>query len=160
MKTIIVLYLFFLFTSCSTHRTIQQEQIREKIAVDSTFNHVLTNKNIEIEWIFDNDTTVVPFNHGANDTATKPHSKYTPQKIPRYGKIRIRITNDSISSKGQVKATTNIKAKTKKKEPAKVLKSKKSKKRFNFLYIIIFGFCVKFLWDSKKSLKKIWKIIK
>lgn len=160
MKSIIVLYLFFLFTSCSTHRTIQQEQIKEKIAVDSTFNHILTNKNIEIEWIFDNDSTVVPFLPRTNDTATKPHSKFTPQKFPRYGKIRIHITNDSISSKGQVKATAKIKAKTKKKEPAKVLKSKKSKKRFNFLYIILFGFCVKFLWDARKSLKKIWNIIK
>lgn len=160
MKSIIVLYLFFLFTSCSTHRTIQQEQIKEKIAVDSTFNHILTNRNIEIEWIFDNDTTVVPFLQGAKDTATKPHSKFTPQKIPRYGKIKIHITNDSISSKGQVKATAKIKAKTKKKEPAKVLKSKKSKKRFNFLYIILIGFCVKFLWDARKSLKKIWNIIK
>ena len=160
MKSIIVLYLFFLFASCSTHRTIQQEQIKEKIAVDSTFNHILTNKNIEIEWIFDNDSTVVPFVPRTNDTATKPHSKFTPQKIPRYGKIRIHITNDSISSKGQVKATAKIKAKTKKKEPAKVLKSKKSKKRFNFLYIILFGFCVKFLWDARKSLKKIWNIIK
>lgn len=160
MKSIIVLYLFFLFASCSTHRAIQQEQIKEKVAVDSTFNHVLTNKNIEIEWVFDNDTAVVPFLHEENDTATKPQSKFTPQKIPRYGKIRIHITNDSISSKGQVKATAKIKAKTKKKEPAKVLKTKKSKKRFNFLYIILFGFCVKFLWDSRKSLKKNWKIIK
>lgn len=160
MKTIIVLYLFFLFTSCSTHRTVQQEQIKEKIAVDSTFNHVLTNRNIEIEWIFDNDTTVVPFLQRATDTAAKPASKFSPQKIPRYGKISIHITNDSISSKGQVKYTAKIKAKTKKKEPAKVLKSKKSQKRFNFLYIILFGFCVKFLWDSRKSLKKIWRIIK
>ncbi len=160
MKSIIVLYLFFLFTSCSSHRTIQQEQIKEKIAVDSTFNHILTNKNIEIEWIIDNDSAVVPFLPRTNDTATKPHSKFTPQKIPRCGKIRIHITSDSISSKGQVKATAKIKAKTKKKEPAKVLKSKKSKKRFNFLYIILFGFCVKFLWDSRKSLKKIWRIIK
>lgn len=160
MKTIIVLYLFFLFTSCSTHRTIQQEQIKEKIAVDSTFNHVLTNRNIEIEWIFDNDSTVVPFLQRGTVTAAKPTSKFSPQKIPRYGKIRIHITNDSISSNGQVKATAKIKAKTKKKEPAKVLKTKKSKKRFNFLYIILFGFCVKFLWDARKSLKKIWNIIK
>lgn len=160
MKTIIVLYIFFLFTSCSTHRTIQQEQIREKTTVDSTFNHVLTNKNIEIEWIFDNDSTVVPFLPRANDTVAKPHSKFTPQKIPRYGKIRIHITNDSISTKGKVEATTKVKVKTKKKEPVKVLKPKKSKKRFNFLYIIIIGFCVKFLWDARKSLKKIWKIIK
>ena len=152
--------MFFMFTSCSTNKTIQQEQIREKATVDSTFNHVLTNKNIEIEWIFDNDSTVVPFINRTNDTATKPHSKFTPQKIPRYGKIKIHITNDSISSQGKVKATAKVKAKTKKKEPAKVLKPKKSKKRFNFLYIIIFGFCVKFLWDARKSLKKIWRIIK
>lgn len=160
MKSIIVLYLFFLFTSCSTHRTIQQEQIKEKIAVDSTFNHILTNKNIEIEWIFADDTVSVPFLPGKNDTAATPGRKFTPQKIPRYGKIRIHITNDSISTKGKVKAATNIKAKTKKKEPAKVLKHKKSKKHFNFLYIILFGFSVKFLWDSRKSLKKIWRIIK
>ena len=160
MKQIIILFLFFLFSSCASHRTIQQEKIKEKVTIDSTFNHVLTNKNIEIEWIFDNDTPVVPFIKGANDTAAKPHSKFTPQKIPRYGKIRIHITSDSISSKGQAKATAKIKAKTKKKEPAKVLKSEKSKKRFNFLYIIIFAFCVKFLWDSRKSLKKNWKIIK
>ena len=160
MKTIIVLYLFFLFTSCSTHRTIQQEQIREKTTVDSTFNHVLTNRNIEIEWIFADDTTTVPFASGKNDTAAKPRQKYSPQKIPRYGKIRIHISNDSISTKGKVEATTKVKAKTKKKEPVKVLKPKKSKKHFNFLYIIIFGFCVKFLWDSRKSLKKNWRIIK
>lgn len=160
MKSIIVLYLFFLFTSCSTHRTIQQEQIKEKIAVDSTFNHVLTNRNIEIEWIFTDDSTIVPFTAVQNDTVKNPRQKYTPQKIPRYGKIRIHITNDSIASQGKVKATAKIKAKTKKKEPAEVLKTKKSKKRFNFLYIIIFGFCVKFLWDSRKSLKKIWRIIK
>ena len=96
MKSIIVLYLFFLFTSCSTHRKILQEQIREKTTVDSTFNHVLTNKNIEIEWIFTDDTTTVPFASGKNDTAAKPRQKYSPQKIPRYGKIRINITNDSI----------------------------------------------------------------
>lgn len=160
MKSIIVLYLFFLFTSCSTHRTIQQEQIKEKIAVDSTFNHVLTNRNIEIEWIFTDDSAIVPFTAVQNDTVKNPRQKYTPQKIPRYGKIRIHITNDSIASQGKIKATAKIKAKTKKKEPAKVLKSKNSKKRFNFLYIILFGFCVKFLWDRRESLKKIWRIIK
>lgn len=160
MKSIIVLYLFFLFTSCSTHRTIQQEQIKEKIAVDSTFNHMLTNKNIEIEWVFADDTVSVPFLPGKNDTAATPGRKFTPQKIPRYGKMRIHIKNDSISSQGKVKATIKKKTKTKKKEPAKVLKTKKSKKRFNFLYIILIGFCVKIVWDARKSLKKIWRIIK
>lgn len=160
MKQIIIFFIFFLFSSCASHRTNQQEQIKEKVSIDSTFQHVLTNKNIEIEWISTDDTTAIPILPGKNDTAAKPSRKFTPQKIPRYGKIRIHISSDSISAKGKVEATTMIKAKAKKKEPAKVLKPKKAKKHFNFVYIIIFGFCVKYLWDHKKNLKKIWNIIK
>lgn len=160
MKQIIILFLFLIFSSCASHRTIQKEQIKEKVSIDSTFQHVLTNKNIEIEWIFSDDSSSVPFQPGRNDTAAKPRQKYSPQKIPRYGKIRIHITNDSISSKGEVKATTKKKAKTKKKEPAKVLKPQKAKNRFNFVYVILIGFCVKFLWDNKNTFKKNWKIIK
>ena len=160
MKQIIIFFLFFLFSSCASHRTIQQEKIKEKVTIDSTFQHILTNKNIEIEWIFDDDSTTVPYQPGINDTAAKPRKKYTPQKIPRYGKIRIHISNDSISTKGKVEDTTKIKAKTKKKKPTNVLKPKKAKKRYNFVYVILIGFCVKFLWDNKNTFKKIWRIIK
>lgn len=160
MKQIIIFFLFVLFSSCASHRTIQQEKIKEKVTVDSTFHHVLTNKNIEIEWIFSDDTATVPDQPGMYDTAANPRKKYTPQKIPRYGKIRIHISEDTISSQGKVKATNKIKAKTKKKEPAKVLKQKKAKNRFNFVYVIIIGFCVKFLWDNKNTFKKIWRIMK
>ena len=160
MKQIIIFSLFFIFSSCASHRTIQQEKIKEKVTIDSTFQHVLTNKKIEIEWIYSDDTTTVPYQHEINDTAAKPQKKYSPQKIPRYGKIRIHISNDSVSAKGKVEATAKIKAKTKKKEPAKVLKPKKAKKRFNFIYVILIGFCVKFLWDNKNTFKKIWRIIK
>ena len=160
MKQIFILFLFFLFSSCASHRTVQQEKVKEKISIDSTFNHVLTNKNIEIEWIFTDDTTAIPFLPGKNDTAAKPSRKYSPQTIPRRGKIRIHISNDSITSKGVIKVATKIKAKTKKKEPTKVLKPKKAKNRFNFVYVILIGFCVKFLWDRKYTIKKIWKIIK
>ena len=160
MKQIIIFFLFLIFSSCASHRTIQKEQIKEKVSIDSAFQHVLSNKNIEIEWIFSDDTTAIPFLPGKNDTAAKPSRKYSPQKIPRCGKIRIHITNDSIVSKGEVKATAKKKAKTKKKEPAKVLKPQKAKNHFNFIYVIIFGFCVKYLWEHKKSLKKIWNLIK
>lgn len=160
MKQIIIFFLFLIFSSCASHRTIQKEQIKEKVSIDSTFQHVLTNKNIEIEWIFSEDTTTVPYQPGTNDTAAEPRKKYSPQKIPRYGKIRIHISKDTISSQGKVKATNKIKAKTKKKEPAKVLKPKKAKSRFNFIYVILIGFCVKFLWDNKNTFKKIWRIIK
>lgn len=160
MKQIIIFFLFLIFSSCASHRTIQQEKIKEKISIDSTFQHVLTNKNIEIEWIYSDDTDTVPYQPRINDTAAKPQKKYSPQKIPRYGKIRIHISNDSVSAKGKVEATTNNKAKTKKKEPAKVLKPKKAKKHYNFIYVILIGFCVKFLWDNKNTFKKIWRIIK
>lgn len=160
MKQFIIFFLFLIFSSCASHRTIQKEQIKEKVSIDSTFQHVLTNKDIEIEWIYSDDTTAVPYLPGTNDTATKPGRKYTPQKITRCRKIRIHITNDSISSQGKVKDNNKIKAKTKKKETAKVLKPKKTKNHFSFVYVIIIGFCVKFLWDNKNSFKKIWKIIK
>lgn len=160
MKQILIFFLFLIFSSCASHRTIQKEQIKEKVSIDSTFQHVLTNKDIEIEWIYSDDTTAVPYLQGTNDTAAKPGWKYTPQKIPRCGKIRIHISNDSISSQGKVKANNKIKAKTKKKEPAKVLKPKRTKNHFSFIYVIIIGFCVKILWDNKNSFKKIWKIIK
>lgn len=160
MKQIIIIFLTLIFSSCSTSKSVQTEKMKEKITIDSTFNRTFSNKTIEIEWKFTDDTTAIPFLPGKNNTAAKPNRKYTPQKIPRYGKIRIHISNDSISAKGKVEVTTKIKAKAKKKEPAKVLKPKKAKKRFNFVYIIIFGFCVKYLWDHKKGLKKIWNIIK
>lgn len=160
MKQIIIFFLFIFFSSCASHRTIQKEQIKEKFTIDSTFQHVLTNKNIEIEWIFSDDSTTVPYQPGTNDTAAKPRKKYSPQKIPRYGKIRIHISNDSVSAKGKVETTTKAKAKIKQKEPAKVLKQKKAKNRFNFIYVILIGFCVKFLWDNKNTFKKIWRIIK
>ncbi len=115
MKQIFILFLFFLFSSCASHRTVQQEKIKEKVSIDSTFQHVLTSKNFEIEWIFSDDTTTIPFQPGRNDTATKPRKKYSPQKIPRCGKIRIHITNDSISNNGEVKATTKKKPKPRKK---------------------------------------------
>ena len=160
MKQIIIFFLFLIFSSCASHRTIQQEKIKEKVTIDSTFNHVLTNKSIEIEWIFTDDTTAIPFLPGKNDTAAKPGRKYTPQKIPRCGKIRIHISNDNITSQGKVKAKNKIKAKTKKKEPTKVLKPKKAKNHFNFVYVILIGFFVKYLWDRRNTFKKIWKIIK
>ena len=115
MKQIIIIFLFFLFSSCASHRTIQQEKIKEIVSIDSTFNHVLTNKNIEIEWIFTDDSIAIPFCPGKNDTAAKPRQKYSPQKIPRYGKIRIHISNDSITAKGKVEAATRLKPKQRKK---------------------------------------------
>lgn len=160
MKQIIIILIVLAFSSCSSSKSVQTDKEKVKIAIDSTFNHTLKNKTIEIEWILSDDTATIPFLPGKNDTAAKPRKKYTPQKIPRYGKIRIHISNGSITTKGKVEATTKIKAKTKKKEPAKALKPKKAKKHFNFVYIIIFGFCVKYLWYHKKNLKKIWNIIK
>lgn len=160
MKQFIIFFLFLIFSSCASHRTIQQERIKEKVSIDSTFQHVLTNKNIEIEWIYSDDTAAMPYKPGMNDTVAKPRKKYSPQKIPRYGKIRIHISEDTISSQCKVKATNKIKAKTKKKEPAKVLKPQKAKNHFNFVYVILIGFCVKFLWDNKNTFKKIWRIIK
>lgn len=160
MKQIIMIFLVLIFSSCSSSKSIQTEKVKEKITIDSTFNHTFTNKTIEIEWILNNDSLAIPYLPGKNDTDAKGKPKLSPEKIPKYGKIRIRITQDSIKSEGKVKATQKKITKTKKKKQNQVLKPKKTKNRFNFLYIIIIAFCVKYLWNHKNIFKKVWKFIK
>ena len=160
MKQIIIIFLVLIFSSCSSSKCTQTEKEKEKITIDSTFNRTLTNKTIEIEWILSDDTITIPLAPKANNPDTKENPEITPKKIPRYGKIKIRITQDSIKSQGKVKGTTKKITKTKKKKQIKMLKTTKSKTHFNFLYIIIFAFCVKYLWNHRKIFKKVWNFIK
>lgn len=160
MKQIIIIFLVLIFSSCSSSKCAQTEKVKEKINIDSTFNRTLNNKTIEIEWILNNDSLDIPYLPGINDTDAKGKPKLSPKKIPNSGKIRIRITQGSIKSEGKVKATQKKITKTKKKKQNKVLKPKKTKSRFNFLYGIIFAFCVKYLWNHRKIFKKIWNLIK
>lgn len=160
MKQIIIIFLTLILSSCSSSKSVQTEKVKEKIAIDSTFNHTLTNKTIEIEWIWSDDTTAIPLAPKANNTETKENPEITPKKIPRYGKIKIRITQDTIRSQGKVNITKKKITKSKKKKQNQVLKPKKTKSHFNFIYGIIFAFCVKYLWNHRKIFKKIWNLIK
>lgn len=160
MKQIIIIFLVLIFSSCSSSKSVQTEKVKEKITIDSTFSSTLTNKTIEIEWILNNDSLAIPFSPGKNDQDAKGKTKLSPEKIPNSGKIKIRITQDSIKSEGKVKATQKKITKTKKKKQNKVLKPKKTKSHFNFLYGIIFAFCVKYLWNHRNIFKKVWNFIK
>ena len=160
MKQIIVIFLVLIFSSCSSSKSVQTEKVKEKITIDSTFNHTLTNKTIEIEWILSDDTITIPLAPTANNPETKENPEITPKKIPRYGKIKIRVTQDTIKSQGKVNVTKKKITKSKKKKQNQVLKPKKTKSRFNFLYGIIFAFCVKYLWNHRKIFKKIWSLVK
>ena len=160
MKQIIIIFLTLIFSSCTSSKSVQTEKVKEKITIDSTFNHTLTNKTIEIEWILNNDSLAIPYLPGKNDADAKGKPKLSPEKIPNSGKIRIKITQDNIKSEGKVKAAQKKITKTKKKKQNKVLKPKKTKNHFNFLYIIIIAFCVKYLWNHRNIFKKVWNIIK
>lgn len=160
MKQIIIIFLVLIFSSCSSSKCAQTEKEKEKITIDSTFNRTLTNKTIEIEWILSDDTITIPLAPKANNPETKENPEITPKKIPRYGKIKIRITQDTIKSLGKVNVTKKKITKSKKKKQNQVLKPKKTKSHFNFLYGIIFAFCVKYLWNHRKIFKKIWNLIK
>ena len=160
MKQIIIILLVIAFSSCSSSKSVQTDKEKVKIAVDSTFAHTLTNKTIEIVWILTNDTTAIPLAPKVNNQETTEIPKITPKKIPRYGKIKIRVTQDTIKSQGKVKVTKKKITKSKKKKQNKVLKPKKTKSHFNFLYVIILAFCVKYLWNHRKIFKKIWNLIK
>lgn len=160
MKQIIIILLVLTFSSCNTNKSVQTDKEKVKIAVDSTFNQTLTNKTIEIEWILSNDTTAIPLAPKANNPETKENPEITPKKIPRYGKIKIRVSQDTIRSQGKVNVTKKKITKSKKKKQNQVLKPKKTKNHFNFIYVIIFAFCVKYLWNHRNFFKKIWNLIK
>lgn len=162
MKQIIMIFLVLIFSSCSSSKSLQTEKVKEKITIDSTFNRTWQNKEIEIEWILADDSLAIPYIRGINDTANKSKQRFSPEKIPKSGKIRIRITKDSIKSEGKAKTTQKkiTKAKKKKKKQNQVLKQQKTKSRFNFLYIIIFGFFVKYVWEHRNIFKKVWNFIK
>ena len=160
MKQIIIIFLVLIYSSCSSSKSVQTEKVKEKITIDSTFNRTLANKTIEIEWILSDDTIAIPFAPKADNTDTIENPKITPKKIPRCGKIKIRITQDTNRSQEEIKVTKKKITKTKKKKQNQVLKPKKTKSHFNFLYGIIFAFCVKYLWNHRKIFKKIWSLIK
>lgn len=160
MKQIIIIFLALIFSSCSSNKSVQTEKVKEKITIDSTFNRTLTNKTIEIEWIMADDTIAIPLAPKANNPETKENPEITPKKIPRYGKIKIRITQGTIRTQGKVNVTKKKIAKSKKKQQNQVLKPEKTKSRFNFLYGIIFAFCVKYLWNHRNIFKKVWNFIK
>lgn len=160
MKQIIIILIVIAFSSCSSSKSVQTDKEKVKIEIDSTFNHTLTNKTIEIEWILSSDTITIPLDPKANNPETKENPEITPKKIPRYGKIKIKITQDTIWSKGKVNVTKKKITKSKKKKQNQMLKPKKTKSYFNFIYVIIFAFCVKYLWNHKNFFKKIWNLIK
>ena len=160
MKQIIIILLVIAFSSCSSSKSVQTDKEKVKIAVDSTFNHTLTNKTIEIEWILSDDTITIPLAPKAYNPDSTEIPQITPKKIPRYGKIKIRITQDTIRSQGKVNVTKKKITKSKKKKQNQVLKPKQTKNHFNFLYVIILAFCVKYLWNHRNFFKKIWNLIK
>lgn len=160
MKQIIIILLVLAISSCTSSKSVQTDKEKVKIAVDSSFNHILTNKTIEIEWLLSDDSTAIPLAPKTNNPETKENPEITPKKIPKYGKIKIRVTQDTIWSQGKVKVTKKKISKSKKKKQNQVLKPKKTKSHFNFLYVIILAFCVKYLWNHRKIFKKIWNLIK
>lgn len=160
MKQIIIILLVVAFSSCSSSKSVQTDKEKVKIEMDSTFSHTLTDKTIEIEWMLADDTITIPLDPKVNYPETKENPEITPKKIPKYGKIKIRITQDTIRSQGKVNVTKKKITRSKKKKLNKVLKPKKTKNHFNFIYVIIFAFCVKYLWNHRNFFKKIWNLIK
>lgn len=160
MKQIIIILLVVAFSSCSSSKSVQTDKEKVKIEMDSTFSHTLTNKTIEIEWILADDTITIPLAPKTKNPETKENPEITPKKIPRYGKIKIRVSQDTIRSQGKINVAKKKITKSKKKKQNQVLKPKKTKNHFNFIYVIIFAFFVKYLWNHRNFFKKIWNLIK
>ena len=154
MKQIIIILIVLAFSSCSSSKSVQTDKEKVKIAIDSTFNQTLTNKTIEIEWILSNDTITIPLAPKANNPETKQNPEITPKKIPRYGKIKIRITQDTIRSQGKVNVTKKKITKTKKKKQNQVLNQRKQKATLIFYTESFSLFVLNICGITEKSSKR------
>lgn len=151
--------------SCTSHRKISESSTIETSDNTSLISRYLEKslgEDIEIEWSQDDDSVSNQITNSAN---YKDCIKPPQRKLPKKGKIHIRIarhekvTNQHITEVKKIKRTEKNKTKIKQITKPNV-KKKSSNILINSIIIIIFGIIVKFLFSHKNKLKKVWNKIK
>ena len=153
-------------SSCSSQKQMTSTNTKTKTttttSLDSLLKRASIAEDVEISWNFDEDTGIkAESNKGTEQKPLIPSSKKPPKK----GKIHIKITKQAevvnLQSKIEKKEQQTQKQKTKKKQNNKPIVKKKENNVFvNALLIIIFGLIVKYVFDHKNNLKKIWSLLK
>ena len=152
--------------SCSSQKQITTTTATANTSaiekLDSLFQKITIAEDVDIAWTFDEDPNEnAESNKTQSETPIKPSAKSPPKK----GAVHIRISKRAESIKTQTKAVKKSKQQLTKKDKKKEKKKKETKivKNniwSNALFIIIFVFCVKYVFEHKNNLKKVWNLLK
>lgn len=163
-----MLMMMIVISSCSTQKqmtstaattTTQSSSISK---LDSLFQRASMAEEVDITWNFDEDPGVNPeTNQTPDENPIKPSAKGPPKK----GSIHVKISKQAELVKQQSKVEKKEKLKQKQKTKNKQINKLKVKKEKNnhwvsALVIIIFGLIVNFVFQHKKILKKVWRLLK
>ena len=153
-------------TSCSSQKQMTSATATVNTSaidkLDSLFQKITIAEDVDIAWTFDEDPNE---NAESNKTQSETHIKPSAKSPPRKGAVHIRISKRAESIKTQTKAVKKSKQQLTKKDK-KMEKKKKETKIVknniwcNALFIIIFAFIVKYVFEHKKNLKKVWNLLK
>lgn len=152
--------------SCSSQKHMASTSINNKSSsvakLDSLFQQASMVEDIDIAWNFDEDAEMFP---ETNKLPGSPYIKPSAKSPPRKGSVHIKISKRAESIKSQTKAVTKSKQQLAKKDKKKVKKKKETKNVknniwCNALFIIIFVFIVKYVFEHKNNLKKVWNLLK
>ena len=153
-------------SSCSSQKQMTSTNTKTKTStftsLDSLLQRATIAEGVEISWNFDEDSGVkAESNKGSELKPLIPSSKKPPKK----GTVHIKITKQAEvvnqQSKIEKKEQQTQKQKTKKKQNNKPIVKKKENNVFvNVLFIIIIVLIVKYVFDHKNNLKKVWNLLK
>lgn len=153
-------------SSCSSQKQMISTNTKTKTTTTTSLDSFLKRESIaedvEISWNFDEDPGVkAESNKASEQKPLIPSSKKPPKK----GAVHIKITKQAEvinqQSKIEKKEQQTQKQKTKKKQNNKPIVKKKENNVFvNALLLIIFVLIVKYVFDHKNNLKKVWNLLK
>ena len=143
----------------STTATVNTSAIEK---LDSLFQKITIAEDVDIAWTFDEDPNE---NAESNKTQSETPIKPSAKSPPRKGTVHVKISKRAEAIKNQTKAVIKSKKQLTKKDKKKEKKKKETKIVKNniwrnALFIIIFVFCVKYVFEHKNNLKKVWNLLK
>lgn len=161
-----MLWILTIVNSCSSQKHMTSTSINNQSStiskMDSLLHQISMDEDIEIAWNFDEGTVMYP---KTDKLPGKPYIKPSAKSPPRKGTMHIKITKRAESIKSQTKTVTKSKQQQAKKDKKKEKKKKETKivknnVWYNALFIIIFVFIVKYVFEHKNNLKKVWNLLK
>lgn len=155
-----------IINSCSTQKQMASTETKTKTSsiscLDSLFQRATIAEDVEITWSIDEDPGLNPeSNKNPEQNPLIPSDKKPPKK----GTVHIKITKQAEvvnkQSKIEKKVQQTQKQKTKKKQNNNPKVKKIENNIFiNAIFVIIFGLIVKYVFDHKNNLKKVWNLLK